>query len=77
MVLWNTWRRKNDSEFYHLSSEYRSQPGYMIAYFYCPFNNASKQTSNGCLRSIARQLYVKSDGVPVSIKSLYDASKGG
>lgn len=60
----------------HPLSEYGPRPEYMVAYFYFELNDISKQTSSGCLRSIARQLCVQSDGVPASIKSLYDASKG-
>jgi ankyrin repeat domain-containing protein 50 len=48
-----------------------------IAYFYFDFNDHVKQTAQGCIQSLVRQLFEQSDHMPQELRSLYIDSGHG
>lgn len=48
------------------------QPGSRVAYFYFDFSDKAKQTTFGCLKSIAHQLCEQSEELDEDIVALYD-----
>lgn len=53
------------------------RPRAKIAYYYFDFNDHGKQTAQGCIQSLVRQLFELSDKVSEELRSLYDENRHG
>jgi hypothetical protein len=52
-------------------------PGASTAYFYFDFSDRGKQTTQGCMQSLVKQLFDQSYQVSDEIRALYSQNKGG
>lgn len=57
--------------------EVGGRPRGRIAYYYFDFNDHGKQTAQGCIQSLVRQLFEQSDQVPEELRSLYNDNRHG
>jgi len=55
---------------HHLDSAYHQDPHTALAYFYFRFDDTNKQTTDGLIRSLLKQLCAQAPNIPISVKEL-------
>jgi Cdc6-like AAA superfamily ATPase len=63
----------------HLTEQQKNAEGPLarVAYYYFDFNDHGKQTAQGCVQSLVKQLFEQSHEVPEKLRSLYNDNRHG